>query len=493
VIYRGQQIHLFGRWHIDIYNAVMYHDYGLEGIWELARVTSLPVQTVARVSPGTGISAMQMVTAVRKEILVPWHKQQAERPKTALELLAADQGGLVYQPTIGLHQNVAEIDFISMYPSIMAHLYISPETVGAERPTAELVPELDMIVDREQPGLVPQTLSPLLQKRLKIKSELAAMSKWDMRYKRYKACASAHKWLLVTCFGYLGYKNARFGRIEAHEAVTAYGREILLRAKEAAEDLGFNVLHMYVDGLWVQKPDCSQVQDFQPLLDEIHERSGLPVALDGIYRWVAFLPSRPDQRVPVPNRSFGVFQDGSIKVRGIELRRHDSPDFVTEIQMKMLEILAQAADASHLPNCLPEIYSLLRRKLSDLRAGRVPLEKLLICQRLSREMGEYRSPSPVAQAVQQLAEVGKSTRPGQSIRFLYLRGKPGVYAWNLPEPPDKKGVDTAYYAELLLRAAQTVLTPLGATRKQLDEWVLHKACSIPLPFQPGNQFTTLGL
>ena len=49
--------------------------------------------------------------------------------------------------------------------------------------------------------------------------------------------ASAEKWLLVTCFGYLGYKNARFGRIEAHEAVTAYGREALLRAKEAAEDM----------------------------------------------------------------------------------------------------------------------------------------------------------------------------------------------------------------------------------------------------------------
>jgi DNA polymerase II len=57
----------------------------------------------------------------------------------------------------------------------------------------------------------------------------------------------------VTCFGYLGYKNARFGRIEAHEAVTAYGREALLRAKEAAEDMGFTVLHMYVDGLWVQE------------------------------------------------------------------------------------------------------------------------------------------------------------------------------------------------------------------------------------------------
>jgi hypothetical protein len=31
-----------------------------------------------------------------------------------------------------------------------------------------------------------------------------------------------------------------------------------------------------------------------------------------------------------------------------------------------------------------------------LRAGRVPVEKLLVSQKLSRELGEYSSPSPVA-------------------------------------------------------------------------------------------------
>jgi DNA polymerase-2 len=129
VIYRGRQVYLFGRWHVDGHNAVLYHDYGMEGVFELARVTSLPVQSVARLSPGSGISAMQMLTALREGVLVPWHKQQAERPKTALELLRADQGGLVYQPVIGLHKDVAEIDFVSMYPSIMARFNISPETV----------------------------------------------------------------------------------------------------------------------------------------------------------------------------------------------------------------------------------------------------------------------------------------------------------------------------------------------------------------------------
>jgi DNA polymerase II len=54
---------------------------------------------------------------------------------------------------------------------------------------------------------------------------------------------TAIKWMLVSRFGYLGYKNARFGRIEAHEAVTAFGRGKLLRAKEMAERKGYRMLH----------------------------------------------------------------------------------------------------------------------------------------------------------------------------------------------------------------------------------------------------------
>ncbi len=126
VIYRGPQARLFGRLHISTENTVMYHDYGLEGVFEMSRVTSLRVQTAARVSPGTGISSMQILTALRQEVLVPWHKQQVEWSKSAYNLLQSDRGGMVFQPTVGLHANVAEIDFISMYPSIMEHFNISP-------------------------------------------------------------------------------------------------------------------------------------------------------------------------------------------------------------------------------------------------------------------------------------------------------------------------------------------------------------------------------
>ena len=466
IVYRGRQVHLFGRCHIDRGNAMLWDDYDLEGVMEVARVSSLPLQTAARVSPGSGISAMQMQTALRQEVLVPWHKQQVERPKTALELFAADQGGMIYQPLVGLHRDVGGIDFVSMYPGIMVHFNISPETVQGQRPNFQDLARIELPGEEEQPGLIPRTLAPLLEKRVALKSQLADMPRWEPRRRAYQARASAHKWLLVTCFGYLGYKNARFGRIEAHEAVTAYGREALLRAKEAAEDMGFTVLHLYVDGLWVKRPGAKNPADFQELLGEIASRTHLPIALDGIYRWVAFLPSRVNKHVPVPNRYFGVFQDGSLKVRGIEARRGDTPAFIVETQMQMLELLAQeqTADSSSLTRPL----ALLRRRLAELRGGKVPVEALLVTQKLSRELEEYRARSPVARAVAQLQSAGKSLRPGQSVRFFYTRGKPGVRAWDLPEPPDPATIDIQRYVTLLLRAAHTVLEPFGMQEAALS-------------------------
>jgi len=457
IIYRGQQILLYGRCHIDCRNAMMWQSYDLQGALESARITALPIQQAARVSPGTGISSMQITTALRNDILVPWKKQQIERPKTALDLIQYDQGGLVYQPITGLHFDVGMIDFISMYPSIMVHSNISPETPFPDRLGSSDHP----------PGLVPLTLKPLLEKRIALKQRALSLPPWDPRRAIDKARSAAHKWLLVTCFGYLGYKNARFGRIEAHEAVTTWGREALLRAKEAAEEMGFRVLHMYVDGLWVQKDGCRDPHDFQPLLEEIAARTSLPIALDGVYRWVAFLPSRVDDRLPVPNRYFGVFQDGSIKARGIDLRRRDSAPYVADVQREMLRCLAYASSPDELQQRVPQAVAILRRRLQDLRHGRVPLRELLVGKKLSKELAGYRVPSPGAKAAMQLQAAGKSVRPGQRVKLVFIRGGDGVHAWDLPQLPPASAVDVDYYQTLLLRAAATLLQPFGLDEEEL--------------------------
>lgn len=445
VMYRGEQVHLFGRWHVDRKNAALFKEYGIDGVIEQARITGMGAQEVARKSPGSGITAMQMITALRNGVLVPVVKQQAESFKTLKELVKMDKGGMVYQPIPGVYDHVAQLDFASMYPSIMVQYNISPETNGKDG-----VPD----------GLVPQTLRPLLEQRLAIKRALIELHPRDARVKSLKARAAALKWLLVVCFGYLGYKNARFGKIESHEAVTSISREILLRSKEIAEEMGFVVLHMYVDSLFVRKEGARVAADFTPLLDEIVAQTNIAIAMDGIYRWVAFLPSRMEARSPVPNRYFGVFQDEEMKFRGIELRRHDTPLWVAGAQLSLLKELARAKDLAQAREFIPRAIARLNMAKRDLRRGYVAPESLVIRQRISKNVEDYRAFSPTARAAKILKESGQKVAPGQNIRFVYTRGKPGVQplgtGWI-----DPRSIDIERYIVLLDRAAETILSIFG--------------------------------
>ena len=474
IVFRAQEAHLFGRCHIDQRSAMMWRDYGLDGVLESARVTTLPIENAARVSPGSGISTMQMITALEQGILVPWHKQQVEAFKDGLDLIQRDRGGLIYQPIVGLHTDVAQIDFISMYPAIIIKGNISPE-----------VPLPDGIVPASTVlGVVPLTLKPLYEKRVALKLRGAALSKNSRLSKRDSARASALKWLLVVCFGFLGYKNARFGRIEAHEAVTNGGREVLLRAKEVAESLGFEVLHMYVDALWLKKKGASKKADFQLVLDEIADQTGLGVSLDGVYRWVAFLPSRTDERVPVANRYFGVFQDGSIKIRGIEARRRDTPPWVVETQVRMLERISRAGSVKDLPDYLRSAFEIFRKALADLQEDRVPLAKLVVTSRVSHELESYRSPTPAARSALQLLEyTGKRVRPGQKVRFVYTQGEMGVRSWELPGKINLSDIDKDKYVELMARAAASVLHPFGIDDEQLKHWAHTRSIAFQFDFE----------
>lgn len=441
IVYRGAQSHLFGRWHIDRKNAMLFSEYELEGVMEQARVTGLGVQEMARKSPGAGITALQMVTALRNGVMIPLHKQQAEKQKTLASLIRADKGGLIYQPIIGIHKDVAQIDFASMYPSIIVNHNISPETLESEQ--AEL-------------GLIPQALKPLLEKRLSLKGMIQQLDNRDCQFPALKERSAALKWLLVVCFGYLGYKNARFGRIESHEAVTSISRELMLQAKEVAEELGFELLHMYVDSLFIQQDGMKEKKDFEPVLQAIQQKTGIPIALDGIYRWVCFLPSKRDKRIPVPNRYFGVFQSGEVKYRGIAARRRDTPYWVKKLQLQVLDCLSQARTLEEVDLYIPKAQGLIQKAWQDLRTGKIPLEELVITQSLSREVERYKTPSPAARAAGQLLAIGKTVAPGQFMRFVFVSGNERVRAWELGVDP--RTVDVEIYRLLMERATDEIMS-----------------------------------
>jgi len=462
VVFRAAPHTLSGRWHVDARNSFLFGETGLPGLIELSRLSGIPIQRVARTSPGTAISAMQVATALREGILVPYKKREPETFKTGAALVVADKGGLTYLPRPGAHENVAELDFASMYPSLMDRYNISPETIGCaccggdppDGAAGSPVPEIGVHTCVRRRGLVPRTIAPILEKRRLLKERQRAADAGQER-ETFRKRQTALKWLLVVSFGFLGYRNARFGRIEAHEAVTAWGREKLLCAKEIAERAGFAFLHGLTDAIWVKKEGASG-RDYAELAGRITRETGMPIALEGVYRWIAFLPSKRNPAVAVPNRWAGVFENGEVKVRGIALRRSDAPAAVAALQRDLLDRMARAGSLRELRSMAAQLRGIVEAAVARLRAGRVPVEELAIARRLSKAPERYVARTAAAAAVRELCGRGATLRPGSKIRYLLSDGT-GRAAGFLDgaETPD---VDR--YEALLRDAADELLLPL---------------------------------
>jgi DNA polymerase-2 len=421
VVFRAAAHTLSGRWHVDARNSFLFGETGLPGLIELSRLSGIPLQRMARSSPGTAISAMQIAAALSRGILVPYKKREPEGFKTGAGLVETDKGGLTYLPRPGLHGNVGELDFASMYPSLMDRYNISPETVNCRccRPGLP-VPEIGFHTCARRRGLIPAVLSPVLEKRRLLKERQKAAESAEER-DLFRMRQAALKWILVVCFGFLGYKNARFGRIEAHEAVTAWGREKLLAAKEIAEREGFSFLHGLTDAIWVERGGAAE-DDYRRLAETISFETGMPIALEGVYRWLSFLPSKRNPSVAVPNRFVGAFTSGEVKARGIAMRRSDVPPFVAGLQRALLESMAEAADVRALRAMLPKLREIAEAATADLREGRVPPEALFIARRLSRAPERYVANTAAAEVTRELCGRGVKLSPGSKIRYLLTDG-----------------------------------------------------------------------
>jgi DNA polymerase-2 len=467
VVYRAPSYPFFGRWHLDSRNSFILKETEVAGLLELSRLSKLPVQKMARTSPGSAISMMQLDRALTDGILVPWKKGEPERWKTAWDLLVADKGGLVYQPITGLYEGVAEIDFASMYPAMMVHHNISPETVDCACCPDNAAPEIGYSTCRRRDGLVTRTLRPILTRRQALKrlrngASGAARVRYDHRQ-------NALKWILVTCFGYLGYKNARFGRIEAHETVTAYAREKLLTARTLVESRGFRVLHAIVDSMWIVKAGTTEAEILD-LCRAIREAVGIDINLEGIYKWVSFLPSRVDPAVSVANRYLGAFRSGELKLRGIDLRRSDTPPLVAEAQQRMVEVLARADDLTGFAARISEVLEIFVEYAWRLREGQVRMEELTIKRTVSKEAGEYKGNSQIGLASRQMADRGVAVHPGERVRYVISDADAGnaearvrAIPFLAPDTP----YDTGKYLELLCRAVETLLWHHGYDCRRL--------------------------
>jgi len=285
---------------------------------------------------------------------------------------------------------------------------------------------------------------------------------------RYDQRQAALKWILVCSFGYLGFKNARFGKIDAHIATCAYSREILRKAVTFAESKGFKLVHGIVDSMWLKRADATN-REYEDLACEISRELDFPISFEGQYKWIVFLNSRMDRCVPVLNRYYGVSEDGKLKLRGIELRRHDTPRIVNECQNQMLGVFSRARNSEEFRKLIPEAFAVLKLYATKLRQRDAAIEDLVISKNLSKNPKDYEKIIPQAVAARHLVREGHEFQAGQSVCYVLTRRKSRTLNNRaLPlELANKGEYDAEEYVDLLRSSAMNLLLPLGYDLKLL--------------------------
>jgi DNA polymerase elongation subunit (family B) len=112
-----------------------------------------------------------------------------------------------------------------------------------------------------------------------------------------------------------------------------------------------------------------------------------------------------------------------IKVRGLEIRKRDTPCFVFDAQTEMINALATANNTVELRKKIPFALNIVKRYRQNLLDGDVPIQNLIISKRMSKNPERYRQHVSQVIAAEQPIKEGTKVHAGNSVKFLFTHSK----------------------------------------------------------------------
>jgi DNA polymerase I len=454
---------VFGRSIVDISNSFFWRETNLEGLLDLVERSWKPLQETSWASIGNVLTSIQIRKATESGVLVPWNSWRHEKFKSMATLHEADRGGFIFSPEVGFHERVHELDFSSLYPNIMTTRNVSPDKIRCEcHSDREDVPGLGYSICDED-GFIVDVLEPIIEDRDGYKTDIQDAES-EEKIAKLQGRSSALKWILVSCFGYQGFSNAKFGRIECHEAINAFAREILLDTKEILESHGWRVVHGIVDSVWVQAIPDEEQTPLETVADEVTDTVEITLEYEAEYDWIAFVP-RKDSNEGALNRYFGkVAERDEFKKRGIELRQRSTPAYIERCQTEWLETL----DEHRTPE---PVCDQLKIHLAEIRSGNVAPEELLIRRRVSKDLEEYSQYTRNVAALERAATDEFEVAPGEDIEYVVVDDEKQSAARVQLAYESLDRYDEEFYSTLLIRAAESLLSPFGWDRSRIRRYL----------------------
>lgn len=436
-----------------------FDDWGLAGLIERARFSFLPPGIAFRWTSNRIIDSRICYELIKRGYVIPRDTGYFEYVRPIKEIIERDKGGMIIPPRIGIvHENVAELDFDSEYPNIIVYYNISYETVTPKG------------IIKKEDAILPYVTKKALERRLYFKRMRKSFVKDSLEWRYCDQRQSALKLILVCLYGTSGCCWNRFGNVLTFEEINRRSRKIMIKVKDFVQKLGYELIYADTDSVFVKKSEATR-EEYEELARRISEYIGLPMSLDHHYKFLILLPleSDPSMTMEAQKHYFGMLYDGEIIARGIEIRRHDTPKFIKDFQVRLIQTLFNCKNAEEVYTIgYEKALRLVAETIDKLMVGEVPIEELIVSKILQKPLARYKSVFPHVSAAIQLASRGRKVKEGESVDFIFVDANHHnplcrVIAYELAE--SKINEDKEKYKDMVLDAAETILSTFGFSRK----------------------------
>jgi DNA polymerase elongation subunit (family B) len=374
------------------------------------------------------------------------------------------EGAVVISPEIGMYLNqpISVLDFNSLYPTNMISYNLSPDTLVAERRldtegktlarsglsledierleekgyefesiSYDIKDEKEVVTGKtsctfvqpkkDEPltiGILPQTLSILLQKRKEYKNKMEDESYDEAQRAVFNGLQLAYKVVANSVYGQTGSSTSPIRKKCVAACTTSAGRTQLMKAKEIVEtEFAAKVIYGDTDSIFIKFPTTSLEESIQLGMKagkRITELCRKPYKIayeKTLYPFILFCRKRyvgmKYEEDPNPAKAKRMSM-------GIVLKRRDNAPIVKDVFGGALDILLEEKDVK-------KAQQFTLKLLSSVLKNELPLEKYIVSKSLR---DDYKVPEQIAHRVladrMAARDPGTAPKVGDRIPYIYV-------------------------------------------------------------------------
>jgi DNA polymerase elongation subunit (family B) len=360
----------------------------------LSQLTGKDLQEITRTTSSTIVESLIMHRAIQENKIIPnipiGGTIDARNEKRF-------QGAYVKEPILGLHENLAIVDFQSLYPSVIITYNISPETIN-EKTENIFIDKDKNIFSQDIIATIPKMLKEVFDQRIKAKMEMKKYPKNSLEYKTLFAHQWSFKTILNSTYGYLGYARARWYNFDCGQSIANTSREHTLKVISEAENNNLKVIYGDTDSCFLQyQKDKKEIFDF---LEKTN--NALPgimeLSLDGFYKRGLFVQKKGSEEVAKKKYAL-IDEDNNMKIVGFEFVRHDWSKLAKETQKKILEYILKDND-------IEKAKDFVKKIIENILNHKIENDEFIIYNQVRKDVDDYNSINPAVSALKKALKKG---------------------------------------------------------------------------------------